>query len=220
MAPLKGGGAPAAARLPPHGQVVRRGPTHRPAVAFTFDDGPDPRTTLQVASTLEQAGARGTFFALAAKAARCGWVVQELTARGHEVALHGFSHRPLWTMGLHATIQQLRRAVETLEELTGRPVRYYRPPWGHLSAGALRAAEELGLRVVLWTFAPWDWLPWLRQQTLRAQLRRALVPGAIIDLHDAGTAGGRRALLSALPHALHEAHGLGLQAVTLSSLLG
>src|SRR4051794_32032773 len=37
-------------------------------VALTFDDGPDPVTTPQIAAVLEAHGARGTFFVVGARA--------------------------------------------------------------------------------------------------------------------------------------------------------
>ena len=199
--------------------VRRSGPRERRAVAFTFDDGPDPDVTPKVAALLEQAGARGTFFVLAERLGRFGGVVRELVARGHEVGLHGLSHRHLWTLGPLGTWHHLREGVRRLQAATGHPVRYYRPPWGHFNGAVLSAARRLGLEVVLWTSAPPDWRR-VGTDRLLAELTESLRPGAVIDLHDGGPLEARQALLEALPHVLHAARGMGLKAVTLSELFG
>ena len=202
------------------GQVLRRGPAASGAVAFTFDDGPDPAVTPWVARALEQAGARGTFFVLVGRLQGHPELVRELVGRGHEVGLHGLRHRHLWTLGPAATRRQLEEGVRGLEAVTGRPVRYYRPPWGHFNGAVAAAARRLGLQMVLWSAAPRDWLPGIGRQRLERELLRALRPGAIIDLHDRGPAHRRHALWETLPRALEAARRQGLRAVTLSQLLG
>ena len=200
--------------------VRRSGPTDQRAVAFTFDDGPDPEMTPKVAAILEQAGARGTFFVLAARLGRFGWVVRDLVARGHEVGLHGLTHRHLWALGPLGTWRHLREGVRRLQAATGCRVRYYRPPWGHFNGAVLPVARRLGLEVVLWTSAPRDWRRRVVPDGLLSELTAALRPGAIIDLHDRGPLPSRQALLKILPQALRTAREMGLKAVTLSELLG
>ena len=44
------------------GDLVSHGPRSGSDVAITFDDGPDPPYTLEIAALLDQYGAKGTFF--------------------------------------------------------------------------------------------------------------------------------------------------------------
>jgi peptidoglycan/xylan/chitin deacetylase (PgdA/CDA1 family) len=60
--------------------------------SLTFDDGPEPRWTAEVLDALASAGARATFFVLAAKAVREPGLVERTLAEGHEVLLHGNRH--------------------------------------------------------------------------------------------------------------------------------
>lgn len=199
--------------------VLRSGPPGRPAVAFTFDDGPDPEVTLRVAALLEGFGARGTFFVVAQRLAAYGWVARSLAERGHEVALHGLTHRHLWLMGPQATGRQLREGLDRLQQAVGARVRFYRPPWGHFNGTVVAAARRLGLQVVLWTCAPPDWRRGVRSEHLARAIISGLRPGAIIDLHDRGPLEERGALLEALPKALERARARGLLPVSLSRLL-
>ena len=202
-----------------HG-VIREGPGDGEQLALTFDDGPDPVWTERIASVLEEFGARGTFFVLASSARRHPAVLRRLLDGGHEVALHGYDHRPLWLTGPRESCRRLLEAVAVLDGiLDGQRPRYYRPPWGHFNLAAARCARELGLRLVLWSHAPPDWRARTTPGALVRHLREALRPGAIVDLHDAGPRDRPRALAEALPEALAFGQSRGLRFVTLSHLL-
>lgn len=64
-----------------------------------------------------------------------GWVAEkyphlarEASALGHEVASHGYSHTLVYHMSPSEFLRDIRRAKETLEDVTGRPVTGYRAP--------------------------------------------------------------------------------------------
>src|SRR5882724_757517 len=50
--------------------VVWRGPDEARGVALTFDDGPHPEFTRSVLNTLDEAGAKATFFVIGQKASQ------------------------------------------------------------------------------------------------------------------------------------------------------
>lgn len=200
--------------------VTFRGPAGAGALAFTFDDGPDPEVTPKVAAILEAAGFRGTFFVLSRRLQRYGSLARGLVQSGHEVALHGLTHRHLWVQGPVATLRQMQLGVQAIEEATGSRPRFYRPPWGHFNAATGWAARRMGLQVVLWSSAPADYRRALSPHRLQQEIVRGMEPGAIIDLHDRGPLSARGALLESLAAAVQHARWLGLAGVTLSQLLG
>lgn len=71
-------------------------------LALTFDDGPDPVSTLAFLDALDSLRWRATFFMLGEMAAAHPDVAKEVARRGHEVAVHGYAHSshlhhgPLW----------------------------------------------------------------------------------------------------------------------------
>ncbi len=195
--------------------VVRR-TCSADAIALTFDDGPDPRWTPRVCDRLEAAGSRGTFFLLAEKAAAQPDLVRELLERGHEVALHGQSHRPLWLRWPWSVRRDMERGLACLEDLVEGPVEWCRPPWGHCTLDSLWTARRLGLRTALWSVCPEGFVGRHDAEALAAATASARA-GDIVCLHDAG---GRpdtpRRVLAALDLALPRLEERGLVSRPLS----
>ncbi len=126
-------------------------------VALTFDDGPDPLSTPAILDELDRLGWRATFFLLGPMVRRAPSLAAELTARGHEVGVHGDEHRSHLQRSPAAIRADLARARDSIAEATGVSPAWFRPPYGALSAGSLAGAHQLGLRPVLWTTWGRDW---------------------------------------------------------------
>ena len=126
-------------------------------VALTFDDGPDPAWTPAFLEVLATWRARATFFMLGSMAVQAPGLAAEIAAAGHEVALHGWAHRYTVLRAPRAVADDLARARDAVAAATGAQPRFYRPPYGVLSAGALTAARRLGLAPVLWTCWGREW---------------------------------------------------------------
>lgn len=157
--------------------------TSAPRVALTFDDGPEPGGTDRVLAALADAGATATFFVLLTRVRRHRGLLDEVVAAGHEVALHGADHRPLPTVPV-AEVERLTRAARAeLEDTTGQPLRWHRPPYGRQTLGTWRAVARAGLQPVLWGPSTWDWkdVPTAERLTRSGQ---GLHPGAIVLAHD------------------------------------
>jgi peptidoglycan/xylan/chitin deacetylase (PgdA/CDA1 family) len=183
-------------------------------VALTFDDGPDPASTPAFLAALRNAGVRATFFLLGRMLAGAPWLGRELTAAGHEVALHGWSHRLLLARGPAGTYADLARGADLIAELTGRPPRWYRPPYGVLTGSALVAAKRLALTPVLWTRWGVDWTAAATPASVLARIGLDLGGGTIL-LHDSdctSAPGSWRATLGALPMLLDRVRDQGLRA--------
>ena len=58
------------------------------AIAFTFDDGPDPVTTPLVLDLLARHGAHATFFVVGSRAAQHPELLRRMLDEGHAIATH------------------------------------------------------------------------------------------------------------------------------------
>lgn len=202
-----------------------RSSTDPAIVALTFDDGPDPDVTPRLLDVLDAHGARSTFFLLVGQAEQHPDLVRAIGVRGHEIALHGFDHRPLTSLPTRSVAGQLATARRRLEAVAERPVHWYRPPYGKITPGRWLAARRAGLDVVIWSADAADWeddgLP-----AVTARATAAARPGAIVLLHERvepGPAGepvttsfDRPALVDAL---LSDVAARGLTAVTVGVLV-
>jgi len=77
---------------------------------------------------LEKRGYRVTFFVLGEVAKLFPLLIKKISHAGHEIASHGESHRLITELGPEKTIQDLRRSVGFLEDITGCKVNGYRAP--------------------------------------------------------------------------------------------
>ncbi len=81
-----------------------------------------------VTELLAAAGVRATFFVLGWIAERHAPAIRALAEAGHEIALHGFDHRPVFRMSEAAFREDLRRARAAVENAAGVAVTGYRAP--------------------------------------------------------------------------------------------
>jgi peptidoglycan/xylan/chitin deacetylase (PgdA/CDA1 family) len=126
-------------------------------LALTFDDGPNPAFTPRLLEVLSRRGVRATFFLVGSRAQAEPSLVRQIAAAGHLIGNHSWSHLNL-ALASSATIEdQLTRTSQTLEQISGAPVRFFRPPFGARRPETLRIARRLGLSPVLWNAMTSDW---------------------------------------------------------------
>lgn len=107
-------------------------------VALTFDDGPDPVSTPRFLDALDELSVRATFFVLGARVDGHPRVVREAVRRGHEVAVHGWTHDRPWLPDAARERAGLARAVRSVRETCGTAPLWYRPRTASSPAAAGR----------------------------------------------------------------------------------
>lgn len=181
--------------------VVSRGPDDARGVALTFDDGPSPASTPKILDLLDAAKVKATFFVIGKKAEAHPDLVKEIVARGHAVAMHSYAHHRLFSLkGARHVRDDLVKALDVLEKITGeRPV-LFRPPIGHTNPTIARVVKELGLEVVGWSVRALDGVAAADPKRVAARVKRGLRDGAIVLMHDAAEREDREpASVAALP---------------------
>ncbi|MBM4243794.1 MAG: DUF3473 domain-containing protein [Deltaproteobacteria bacterium] len=99
--------------------------------------------TRRVLSLLDEFGVKGTFFILTWNAERHPELVEDIAARGHEVATHGYAHRLVYEQGRDLYRQDLERSQEILARITGRRARGYRAPSFSVTAKSMWALDVM-----------------------------------------------------------------------------
>jgi len=183
--------------LLPEGELLRdvyvRGSPAVPAVALTFDDGPNGRCTEAVLDALAEHGTRATFFVLGANVAtgRNDALLARMVQDGHTIGIHGHTHLvpPLFHERL------IRREIRTALAAVDRALRhagvadpprvaFFRPPFGLVTGTTARVAAEAGLVIVEWTVSVGDWHAGRRAEDVTAAVLARVRPGDVIVLHD------------------------------------
>jgi peptidoglycan/xylan/chitin deacetylase (PgdA/CDA1 family) len=81
-----------------------------------------------------------------------------MVEEGHLVGNHSWSHHDLALTPGRRIWAELDQTRQTLEQLTGTAVKFFRPPFGARRPAVLRIARELGMRPVLWNAMTSDWM--------------------------------------------------------------
>lgn len=169
-----------------------------PSVALTFDDGPDPKSTPKFLDELDKLNWKATFFMLGQMAEKDPRLTLEVYNRGHEIALHGYSHKNMLWRTPRQTRDDISKGFDILTDIVGKPPTYFRPPYGVLNSQAIISAQKLGLTPVLWTSWGRDWRAKASPRSVVDDLRKTLTPGATLLLHDSDCTSAKNAYISAL----------------------
>jgi len=102
------------------------------------------RNTHELLDALAATGAQATCFVLGWVARRYPALVRRMVAEGHEVASHSDTHRRLYSLPRAALSEDLTRARDTLEQLTGTRVWGIRAPMFSISDDVLDYLAEAG----------------------------------------------------------------------------
>jgi len=201
------------AKLLDMGLPVYCGAGTKPMVALTFDDGPGAYTSYTI-DTLRNYNAKATFFLVGKLLGnKTSDQTARVEARFGDVGNHAWSHFGLAGEPRSVLDREVRRTKKALEEATGEPVIYFRPPWGSRDKSLDDYVRELGMIEMMWTFDTYDSRGANTDKIVKTVLNNAR-PGAIILLHE-----NRGTTKNALDGILSGLAEKGLQPVTLTTML-
>jgi peptidoglycan/xylan/chitin deacetylase (PgdA/CDA1 family) len=164
------------------GPALIRGAADGRRIALTFDDGPASPSTEQILDILRDRQVSATFFVCGRNAERHPDLLRRMSAEGHTIGNHAYSHFFPYLMTSVQMAQEIDRTQQVIEEVTGRRPMLFRPPYGARWFGLYSLLRERGLKVVQWSDTGYDWKE-DEDSIVRLSLER-LGPGSIILLHD------------------------------------
>jgi peptidoglycan-N-acetylglucosamine deacetylase len=158
------------------------------AIALTIDDGPSAFYTPQVLRLLHMYGVTATFCMVGARVAAHPGIAREVADAGHAIANHTWTHARLSVLAPAAVQDQMNRASDTIQNVTGRRPGMFRAPYGAWSPTVLKLCGQMQLAPLDWSVDPQDWSnPGVN--AIVTNIMRNTGSGSIILEHDGG---GRR----------------------------
>lgn len=179
-------------------------------VALTFDDGPSGRYTRRLLEGLRDRNAKATFFLCGYRMAQDPDLTARIFQEGHEIGLHGYSHKPMEDMCRSDILRELHNSAALLPE--GCTAAFLRCPGGTCSRCTCTAAASLGLSLAYWSVDPKDWAT-NDAAAIEKEVLDHIQDGDIILMHDMSDSSVEAALVI-----VDELAEQGFRFVTLSQL--
>ena len=182
-------------------------------VSLMFNVYEHTDNVLKILDTLDEYGAKSTFFIGGSWADDNVDCVREIFRRGHEIASHGYFHKDHSRMSLDENLEEIRPSVMLLNMICNTGISLFAPPSGAFCEATINACQSLDLRVIMWSRDTIDW----RDKDVNLIYSRAtanLKSGEFVLMHPTDCT------VTALPKILTYIRDSGLGAVTVSQNLG
>ena len=182
-------------------------------VSLMFNVYEHTENVLKILDTLDEYGAKSTFFIGGSWADDNVDCVREIFRRGHEIASHGYFHKDHSRMSLDENLEEIRPSVMLLNMICNTNISLFAPPSGAFCEATINACQSLDLRVIMWSRDTIDW----RDKDVNLIYSRAtanLKSGEFVLMHPTDCT------VTALPKILTYIRDSGLNAVTVSQNLG
>ncbi len=133
-----------------------------PELIFTFDDGPNPKTTPAVLDALAKHHIQAVFFIVGNMADGKNKKIPEIFARmiadGHIIATHTMNHLDLCRKkNYDVAPREIDEGRETIEKASGWRTFWFRTPYGVRCARVEELLAERGLGHFHWDLDPQEW---------------------------------------------------------------
>lgn len=165
------------------GRVVTSFDTKEKEVWLTIDDGPT-EDTLAMLDLLDARDAKATFFVKGVLASVDSETVRQISARGHSIGNHSYSHPSgsFWCLGPGRLSYEVSAADHALS-VSGLVTSFFRAPVGMKNFFVHPILERFGKTLIGWSVRAFDGVRFDPARASEAILRR-IAPGAIVLLHE------------------------------------
>jgi len=156
---------------------------HNKKIALTFDDGPAAQTA-PILAILKAENVKAAFFCIGKNMAAQPAILQQITAGGHLIGNHSYDHgfNFDWKSS-RAMVAEIQKTNALAEEITGKKIKLFRPPYGVTNPNLAKAIKRTGMTSIGWSLRSFDTKAKSEAQLLN-RLLSPLKGGDVILLHD------------------------------------
>ena len=193
---------------------ISKGNTTQKEIALTFDDGPADHYTSQILDILKQNKIEATFFCIGNRIENNKELLKRIDAENHIIGNHSYSHH--FFFDLYSTQKmkaELIKTNELVQQLIGKKMTYFRPPYGVTNPNLAKAINQLNFHSIGWNIRSMDTVVKVEQKLL-SNIIPKLKPGSIVLLHDTS-----QITVESLQHIIDAVHANGFKIVRLDKLI-
>ena len=150
-------------------------------ILFTFDDGPNPRTTPIILAKLKEHSIKAIFFCVGENMDRYPELAKQIVEEGHMIGNHTQSHTNINFFNKKAS-SSIANCSEIMKKSVGIDPIYFRPPHGRIGLRTEKLMKQNGLKNVMWSL-----LTYVYQNDInivKFAVENYLKNNSIIVLHD------------------------------------
>lgn len=200
------------------GKLVTRVPTSKPAVALTFDDGPEPGFTDEVLAILGQERVKVTFFVTGQSVSEHLDEARRIVAEGYELGNHSYSHARMIGRSYAFVQEEIERTDQLIRAAGYEGAIHFRPPGSKRLLVLPYYLKVTGRTTIFMDVEP-ESFPAVAADADRivAHVLGKARPGSIILLHVMNES--RTETIKALPRIIKDLKNKGYRFMTVSQLL-
>lgn len=170
------------------GYSMRRVPvysveTEKRQICLTFDAAWGADKTAGIVEILKKNGISATFFLTGFWIDKFPEEVKLLDEAGIEIGNHSENHPDMAKLSAGQIKEELESVNRKLKALTGKDVKYFRPPFGSYNDRLISTAESMGLTVVQWDVDSLDWKD-TKSSTIVNRVISKVKNGSILLFHN------------------------------------
>ncbi len=183
-------------------------------IAITFDDGPIHGQTERILKILDQYQVKAAFFCIGNRMVKNAELVKQLDEAGHIIGNHTYYHKStIGFMSRKKIADELYETDQQGEKITGRKLRFFRPPYGVTNPMIAKAVTNGHYLTIGWSVRSFDTI--IKDPgRLMKRVTGSLTSGDIILFHDYS-----ESMIEILPACIEFAFKNGFEIVRLDELL-
>lgn len=157
--------------------------TNEKKVALTFDAAWGSDKTEKIVTTLKDAGVSGTFFLVGFWIEQNADKVKFIDDAGFDIGTHSNTHPKMSTLSRAQMNSELTTSMDMITKITGKPVKYFRAPFGDYNDTLVEVAGSLNLKTIQWDVDSLDWKG-LSANEILSRVKNSVKSGSIILCHN------------------------------------
>lgn len=154
-------------------------------VSISFDCAWGTEHTDDILNALKVSNVRATWFMVEFWTTKYENYVKKIDAAGHEIGTHSTTHSYMSKQNAEEIRQELETSSAAIENVTGKKVELFRPPYGDYDDELIKTASEAGYYTIQWDTDSLDWKD-LSATDIAMRVINGVKNGSIILMHNNG----------------------------------